>query len=141
MRIGRPGKGRRFVIVTVRGSLAAKNKQFQLVWMLLVYTLIVRAHPVSIPVKNANYDKVVSAMNILLDTRYADACSCKRCLSDIAAMALNILPPHYFVDREDCDRAGSPWIMVEHAVIEAIGRVREQPRHKHNKFSDENDEN
>jgi hypothetical protein len=50
-------------------------------------------------------------------------------MSDIAAMALNYLPPHYIVDPNDGKEAGSPWVMIETAVTEAIDRVMENPNH------------
>jgi competence protein ComFB len=58
-------------------------------------------------------------------------CACQRCKDDIAAIALNYLPPHYVVDATNLpDReVGSPWVMVETAVVEAIDRVRENPNH------------
>jgi len=79
--------------------------------------------------KNANYDRVMSAIALLQSGRYVNSCACSRCVSDIAAIALNVLPPHYYVEEENSGIAGSPWIMVEHAVMEAIERVRENPRH------------
>jgi competence protein ComFB len=79
---------------------------------------------------NANYAKVVSALDRFLKERYAHACSCKRCVSDMAALALNLLPPHYYYpDTESSEAVGSPWVMVKNAVVEAIERVMEQPRH------------
>lgn len=91
--------------------------------------MLTETYQAALPLKNANYDKVISAMDKLLGARYRNACSCRRCLSDIAAMALNILPPHYYVDADRREGFGSPWIMVECAVVEAIGRVMENPRH------------
>lgn len=79
--------------------------------------------------KNANYDRVMSVIGTFLAGRYVHSCGCFRCVSDIAAIALNMLPPHYYVEAESGNSAGSPWIMVEQAVIEAMERVRENPRH------------
>ena len=79
---------------------------------------------------NANYSRVLAVMEKLLTERYRHACGCSRCMSDIAAIALNYLPPHYFVEHGCCgDDHGSPWVMVETAVTEAIDRVLEQPHH------------
>jgi hypothetical protein len=81
-------------------------------------------------VTNANYNRVVSVMEKLLAEKYHHACGCSRCISDIAAIALNYLPPHYFVEHGCCgDDHGSPWLMIETAVTEAIDRVLEQPHH------------
>lgn len=81
-------------------------------------------------VVNANYDRVLSVMEKFLHERYKNVCGCPRCMSDIAAIALNYLPPHYIVDREQGRDFGSPWVMVETAVIEAIDRVVENPKHR-----------
>jgi len=80
-------------------------------------------------VRNANYDKVVAIVDKFLKERYGDICSCPRCFSDMAAIALNYLPPHYYVDLNEKKDIGSPWVMVETAVIEAIDRVAENPNH------------
>jgi len=79
-------------------------------------------------VKNANYERVVSVMEKVMKERFNAICSCPRCINDIAAIALNYLPPHYFVDHESKE-IGSPWVMVETAVVEAIDRVSENPNH------------
>lgn len=78
-------------------------------------------------VRNANYERVVAVMDRLLKERYKNACCCPRCVNDIAAIALNYLPPHYYV--EESREMGSPWVMVETAVLEAIDRVIENPNH------------
>ncbi len=80
-------------------------------------------------VVNANLDRVLTVMEKFLYERYRHVCNCPRCMSDIAAIALNYLPPHYIVDKEKCAEFGSPWVMVETAVTEAIDRVRENPNH------------
>lgn len=85
-------------------------------------------------VKNANYERVISVMDKYLKDRYRNVCSCPQCINSIAAIALNYLPPHYYVyadqGREDKEM-GSPWVMVETAVVEAIDRVAENPNHEH----------
>jgi competence protein ComFB len=78
---------------------------------------------------NANYERVLTVMEKILAERYKDFCACQRCLSDIAAIALNYLPPHYVVEFDGAKELGSPWVMVETAVIEAIDRVIENPNH------------
>ena len=80
-------------------------------------------------VKNANHERVVAVMKKVLGEGYRSACSCPRCLNDITAIALNYLPPHYYVDLKEDTNIGSPWIMVETAVVEAIDRVSEKPNH------------
>ena len=80
-------------------------------------------------VKNANYERVVAVMEKFLGERYSAVCSCPRCLNDIVAIALNYLPPHYYVDMQEKQEIGSPWVMVETAVVEAIDRVSENPNH------------
>lgn len=80
-------------------------------------------------VKNANYERVLSVMDRYLKEKYSDACCCPRCLNDIAALALNYLPPHYYVELIEGREIGSPWVMIETAVVEAIDRVMENPNH------------
>ncbi len=80
-------------------------------------------------VRNANYERVLAVMDTYLKERYQNICTCHRCVSDIAALALNYLPPHYYVDNEADREFGSPWVMVETAVVEAIDRVVENPNH------------
>jgi hypothetical protein len=80
-------------------------------------------------VRNANYERVVTVVDKILKERYGDICTCQRCFSDMAAIALNYLPPHYYVDLSEKKDIGSPWVMVETAVIEAIDRVAENPNH------------
>lgn len=80
-------------------------------------------------VRNANYERVVSVMDRYLKEKYKNVCKCPRCISDIAALALNYLPPHYYVEFESEREIGSPWVMIETAVVEAIDRVIENPNH------------
>ena len=80
-------------------------------------------------VRNANYEKVVTIVDKILKERDGTVCTCQRCFSDMAAIALNYLPPHYYVDLNEKKDIGSPWVMVETAVIEAIDRVAENPNH------------
>lgn len=82
-------------------------------------------------VTNANYERVLAVMEKVIPDRFDSFCCCSRCMSDIAALALNYLPPHYIVDAENnrSGELGSPWVMVESAVTEAIDRVKEYPNH------------
>lgn len=80
-------------------------------------------------VKNANYDRVLAVIDRYLKERYRNVCTCARCINDMAAIALNYLPPHYYVETNRESEIGSPWVMVESAVGEAIDRVVERPNH------------
>jgi len=83
----------------------------------------------SYSVQNANYQRVMAIMEKFLKERYPSTCNCPRCISDITAIALNLLPPHYYVDSTVEGEPGSPWVMIETAVVEAIDRVSEHPNH------------
>ncbi len=78
---------------------------------------------------NANYERVLAVIEKFRQDRHRDFCGCSRCMSDVAVIALNYLPPHYVVEDDLASECGSPWVMVETAVNEAIERVLEQPRH------------
>ena len=82
-------------------------------------------------VRNANYERVVAVMDKLLKERNRNVCGCQRCIDDIAAIALNFLPPHYYVEVNEEKEIGSPWVMIETAVVEAIDRVLESPNYLH----------
>lgn len=80
-------------------------------------------------VKNANYEKVMTVIEKFLREGGVHPCSCQRCLNDVAAIALNYLPPHYYVQKYDGHELGSPWLMIETAVRDAIERVTETHHH------------
>ena len=80
-------------------------------------------------VVNANHERVMAVVDKFLVDRYQNVCTCPRCMCDIAAIALNYLPTHYIVETETGKEYGSPWVMVETAVAEAIDRVMENPNH------------
>ena len=80
-------------------------------------------------VVNANHDRVSAVVDKFLADRYRNVCTCPRCMSDVVALALNYLPPHYIVEHEEGKEFGSPWVMVETAVSEAMDRVMENPNH------------
>lgn len=80
-------------------------------------------------VRNANYQRVMIVMERLLKDGTLSFCSCERCLDDVAAIALNYLPPHYYVEKDDGREVGSPWVMVQTAVNQAIETVKERPHH------------
>lgn len=57
-------------------------------------------------------------------------CRCSRCMGAAAALALNLLPPHYYAEHHDGQaESGSPWLMVETAVAEALERIVLHPGH------------
>jgi len=80
-------------------------------------------------VVNANHERVMAVVDKFLVDRYQNVCNCHRCTCDIVAIALNYLPPHYIVETDTEKQFGSPWVMVETAVAEAIDRVMENPNH------------
>jgi hypothetical protein len=51
----------------------------------------------------------------------------EKCKSSIIAAALNTLPTHYYVDESRQRAVGSPWVLVESAVVEAMGSVCHRP--------------
>jgi len=81
-------------------------------------------------VENANHDKVMFYIDKTL-SETSKYCHCHRCRLDAAAMALNTLPPHYYVSapNNNTRELGSPWILIEVAVREAMDAVRISPRH------------
>lgn len=68
-------------------------------------------------------------LNRRLRENYPFACDCPRCVNDMTALALNYLPPHYYVNAEKADGTGSPPLFVESAVRAAIEKVMENPNH------------
>ena len=84
-----------------------------------------------IRVENANLAKVMYYIDKIVSEsgRY---CDCRGCLQEAAAHALNILPPHYYPGGEETDRRdkGSPWVLIEHAVREALDTVGKNHRHR-----------
>lgn len=85
--------------------------------------------PLQCDIVNANVRKVNLVLERLVhDDRYG-MCRCQHCCNDIAALALNYLPPHYYVDAGRGGDIGSPLVMVESAVLEAAERVRMNPHH------------
>ena len=80
-------------------------------------------------VRNANYERVRGCHGQVAEGTIQERLLLSTCVNDIAAIALNYLPPHYYVDKEESKEVGSPWVMVETAVVEAIDRVMENPNH------------
>jgi len=85
-------------------------------------------------VHNANYDKVLYYLDKML-SESDKYCRCNRCRMDVIALALNTLPPHYFVDPTHAHGLdlGSPWVLIEMAVREAVERVLSHPNHSKDK--------
>lgn len=61
-------------------------------------------------------------------------CSCRECLLDITAVALNYLPPHYTVSvytdlYRDSQQLAGRQIEIEAAVLYACEKVKHRPHH------------
>lgn len=81
----------------------------------------------NLSVRNANIEKVMAVIDRYLDESRMQGCTCEQCINAVVALALNYLPPHYYADAQREPEVGSPWIMVENAVEEAIEKIREEP--------------
>ena len=85
-------------------------------------------------IKNYMEDVVIHLLYNLVKDR-ENVCKCEKCLSDIAAIALNRLPPHYVVSEkgEVYSKVLNMSIQFEAdvttAILEAIERVSKSPRH------------
>ncbi len=81
-------------------------------------------------VENANLAKVLYFIDKMLAERPGH-CRCHKCRLDTAAIALNMLPPHYYADPANVRKydLGSPWLLIEKAVADAMDRVNAYPRH------------
>ena len=81
--------------------------------------------------ENANYERVILAIERLTvaNPKY---CQCMRCRLDVTAIALNGLPPKYFISPSsmEIEELASPLLMVEASVLYALERVRENPHHE-----------
>jgi len=83
-------------------------------------------------IENANYEKVMYYIDKMMSE--SDIyCRCIRCRMDAAALALNTLPPHYYVvpTHMQGGEIGSPWILIEMAAREAMERIHKHPNHRH----------
>ena len=64
-----------------------------------------------------------------------DCCLCEQCRNDIAALALNRLPPQYVVTRAGGAIRKADTMRIQHmtdvrtALIQAAQMVKSQPRH------------
>ena len=81
--------------------------------------------------ENANYERVILAIERLTvsNPKY---CQCMRCRLDVTAIALNGLPPKYFISPSsmEIEELASPILMVEASVLYALERVSERPHHE-----------
>ena len=87
--------------------------------------------------ENLQEDSVLSALQRLLRAEariQKNLCTCPKCLVDMAAIALNSLPPKYVADRynkfpeRDHDAVANQ-VKVEQAVQMAINMVSRRPHH------------
>lgn len=78
-------------------------------------------------VTNANFGRVLSVVNKHLKASKSHPCACGKCANRIIAEALNSLPTHYFAEKDRESGVGSPWILVESAVTEAMERFHQAP--------------
>lgn len=85
-------------------------------------------------VQNYMEDAVEVLLPNILD-EYSQLCTCKRCISDIKAIALNNLPPKYvatekgsILSKANMFKTQSE-VDVTKALIDAIEKVSQSPRH------------
>lgn len=89
-------------------------------------------------IKNFMEDAVMHQLDGVL-AKYPDICHCEQCKSDIAALALNQLPPKYVSTErgEIFSRVGEMEtqnsVEILQAILKAIAVVRAHPRHDHQK--------
>jgi competence protein ComFB len=87
--------------------------------------------------ENLQEEEVLTVLRRLAEeesTRRPDLCTCDRCLVDMAAVALNSLPPRYVADRfnkfpETADELARRGELVDRAVRMAINAVSRRPHH------------
>ncbi len=83
--------------------------------------------------KNLMEDAVLQILDETLDKK--NTCSCEQCRMDIAAIALNKLPPRYVVTSKGASYGRTDllelqkYIDVVGAITQAIRLVKEHPRH------------
>ncbi len=84
--------------------------------------------------KNCMEEVVQDKMDIVLE-QYPDCCRCGQCRADIAALALNQLPPRYVSTRRGdvlvraSEMTAEGEVMVVKAIAKAIETVSKNPHH------------
>ncbi len=89
-----------------------------------------RSDPNLVSTINVMETMVLRQLDAVIDK--FNVCSCDRCRCDVAAYALNLLPPRYVVTSckyLDEVVAEIPSREVTEALIKAVLRVRQHPRH------------
>lgn len=83
--------------------------------------------------KNLMEDAVLQLIGETLDKK--DTCTCEQCRMDVAAIALNKLPPRYVVATKGASYGRADllelqrYIDIVGAITQAIKLVKEHPRH------------
>jgi len=73
--------------------------------------------------------------SVLTMARHMEMCTCEKCLSDVSALVLNQLPPHYVTTRKGEILTQLPQnVQDKHIdltvkVVHALHYVKESPRH------------
>jgi hypothetical protein len=78
----------------------------------------------SLTVRDANHDRVLSVLNTIRWEEDSTHCFCSACTNAIVAMALNCMSTHYCTDERLSGLIGTPWVIVNEAVNEAIEKKR-----------------
>ncbi len=81
--------------------------------------------------EHANYERVALVMEHLL-IEYPQLCRCARCRMDLMNIAINNLPPRYFITPPplSIEELAYSWFTVEAAVRKALNRLFLHPHHK-----------
>ncbi len=86
--------------------------------------------------KNKNEEAVLNMLEEMILEDPKMFCICPICVLDVAALALNMLPPRYHVSpfagqrfQNEADRA-KYYENVRKAIFEAVKRVKKYPHHK-----------
>jgi hypothetical protein len=69
---------------------------------------------------DANVGRVMTVAEHYLRDCASPCSSGEACRTAVVVTALNSLPTHYYVDAFRQDTAGSPWVLVEQAVADAV---------------------
>ncbi len=83
--------------------------------------------------KNLMEDAVLQLIDETMDKK--STCSCEQCRMDIAAIALNKLPPRYVVTSKGASYGKADllelqrYIDIVGAITQAVKLVKEHPRH------------